>query len=301
MRVDATLGRSPIRPPAGRFVGWVALLRDAHVDPPPSADSQPRPLSASELDDLRFAKALLEHPSLAARVTGALGLPLERGFALLPVGWRERVLEASRAALERALDAALQTLGEADGGRSSRDRFHKLLVAATGGVGGAFGLGALALELPLSTTLMLRSIADIARSEGESLARPEVRLECLSVFALGGRGAADDAAETGYYALRATLAKALSEAAALLGRGAVGGHAAPPLVTFLSKVATRFGVTVSEKAAAQALPIVGAAGGALVNTLFIDHFQGVARGHFIVRRLERAHGAEAVRALWRES
>jgi hypothetical protein len=32
------------------------------------------------------------------------------------------------------------------------------------------------------------------------------------------------------------------------------------------------------------------------NLLFIDHFQDVARGHFIVRRLERAYGAETVRA-----
>ena len=28
-----------------------------------------------------------------------------------------------------------------------------------------------------------------------------------------------------------------------------------------------------------------------INTLFIDHFQDMAKGHFIVRRLERAHGA----------
>jgi len=39
---------------------------------------------------------------------------------------------------------------------------------------------------------------------------------------------------------------------------------------------------------------VGAAGGALVNTLFIDHFQNMARGHFIVRRLEKEYGADVV-------
>jgi hypothetical protein len=41
-------------------------------------------------------------------------------------------------------------------------------------------------------------------------------------------------------------------------------------------------------------------GGALVNTLFMDHFQDISQGHFTVRRLERAHGAEAVRAAWEE-
>jgi hypothetical protein len=33
---------------------------------------------------------------------------------------------------------------------------------------------------------MLRSIADIARSEGEDLADPETALVCAELFALGG-------------------------------------------------------------------------------------------------------------------
>jgi hypothetical protein len=33
---------------------------------------------------------------------------------------------------------------------------------------------------------MLRSIADIARSEGEDLSDPEAALSCVEVFALGG-------------------------------------------------------------------------------------------------------------------
>jgi len=32
-----------------------------------------------------------------------------------------------------------------------------------------------------------------------------------------------------------------------------------------------------------------------VNYAFIEHFQDMARGHFIVRRLERAYGEEDVR------
>jgi len=51
---------------------------------------------------------------------------------------------------------------------------------------------------------------------------------------------------------------------------------------------------VSEKVAAQAAPILGAIGGAAVNAAFADHFQTLARGHFIVRRLERQHGAGVV-------
>ena len=71
---------------------------------------------------------------------------------------------------------------------------------------------------------------------------------------------------------------------------------APFLVRFLTQIASRFGVVVSQKIAAQTVAVVGAVGGAAVNLAFIEHFQDVARGHFTVRRLERVYGAEIVRA-----
>jgi hypothetical protein len=35
-----------------------------------------------------------------------------------------------------------------------------------------------------------------------------------------------------------------------------------------------------------------------VNYAFIDHFQEVARAHFVVRRLERRYGKETVRTAY---
>jgi hypothetical protein len=71
---------------------------------------------------------------------------------------------------------------------------------------------------------------------------------------------------------------------------------APFLVRFLTQIASRFGVVVSQKVAAQAVAVIGAVGGAAVNLAFIEHFQDIARGHFTVRRLERIYGVDAVRA-----
>jgi hypothetical protein len=68
------------------------------------------------------------------------------------------------------------------------------------------------------------------------------------------------------------------------------------LLEFVTQVAARFGLVVTQKVAAQALPVVGALGGAAVNYAFIERFQDVARGHFTVRRLERIYGKERVRA-----
>lgn len=254
------------------------------------------PLSPRDREDLAFAAALLEHPSLAATLTATLGAPIERALTLLPEGLNGLVQRSTRAALERALEVAFRTLDGRAGARGSRDGLHRALAAASGGLAGGFGLPALAFELPLSTVLMLRSIADVARSEGEDLERMDARLACLEVFALGGRSRSDDASETGYFAVRASLAVAVSDALRHLAAARGVERSAPALVNLIGRLAARFGVAVSEKAAAQSVPVIGAVGGALVNTLFIDHFQGVARGHFIVRRLEREHGAEAVRA-----
>ena len=75
---------------------------------------------------------------------------------------------------------------------------------------------------------------------------------------------------------------------------ALAAEGAPAIVRLISKVATRFSVPVSEKFAAQAVPAIGAAGGAAINLVFINHFQDMARGHFTARRLERKHGAEVI-------
>ena len=150
------------------------------------------------------------------------------------------------------------------------------------------------VELPVSTTILLRSIAEIAREEGEDLSASDAALACLEVFALGGQGSGEAALESGYFAIRAALAKAVTDSARFAAAEGVAAHSAPVVARLISQIAARFGVVVSEKLAAQAAPILGAIGGAAVNAAFADHFQTLARGHFIVRRLERRHGKSQV-------
>jgi hypothetical protein len=257
------------------------------------------PLSSPEIEELRAAKRLLETPGLAARISDYVGAPIEGAFALLPKRWNAAVNEATRKSIEAALDVALWTMDH-DRAESPSNRWHKLAVGTTGAAGGVFGLSALAIELPVSTAIMLRSIADIARSQGENLKLPEARLECMQVLALGGSSDSDDGSETGYFAVRAAMAKAVSDAVQHLARNGLSQKGAPAIVRLIGLIASRFSIVVSEKAAAQAVPVLGAFGGAVINTLFIDHFQDMGKGHFTVRRLERAHGAEEVRRMYKE-
>jgi hypothetical protein len=159
---------------------------------------------------------------------------------------------------------------------------------------------ALPIELPITTTIIMRSIADIARSEGEDLSNLQSRFACLEVFAMGGTSDEDDAAESGYFAVRAALARAVSEAAKYVAEKTVIEDGAPVIVRLLAQIAARFNSVVGEKVVAQGVPVVGALGGVTINVLFIDHFQDMARGHFIVRRLERTYGKDEVEGKYKQ-
>lgn len=265
----------------------------------------PGALTDDDRAALRAAYHALEHPSFAARLANALGAPLEQGLRLLPRRWHDQVHTLAAAALRRALGVAIGSLGTAPQSgslgtvlpRGGHDGLHKALAMASGAAGGFFGLSALAIELPVTTVIMLRAIADVAHAEGEDLRAVETRLACLEVFAYGGPAASASYAEIGYYEVRAALALHLRP---LAGKLAENGAGIPGAVEFIRGIAGRFGAVVSDKAAAQMVPVVGAAAGALINAVFMQHFQSLAQGHFTLRRLERRYGAEAVAAAYRE-
>jgi hypothetical protein len=249
-------------------------------------------MAPEDLAALRRAVELLEHPGLAARLTNIVGKPVDLIGRALPASASHAIATATSKGLEVALKVALRTMQSPH----ARSQFlHKALATASGAAGGAFGLATLPIELPVSTIIMLRSIADIARGEGEDLSDPESALSCVQVFALGGRAGSADASESGYFAVRGMLAKSVTEAARFIAERGVIKEGSPVLVRFITQVASRFGVVVTQKVAAQALPVVGALGGAAVNYAFIEHFQEVAQGHFIIRRLERVYGKNLVR------
>ncbi len=257
------------------------------------------PLPASEFLALTQAKRQLENPGLAARLSHYIGMPVEKALASLPEELVKPVTRLTQEALSKALDAALLTL-PADGKGSTRRSVHKIMAGCSGALGGSFGIASLAVELPVSATLMLRAIAATAKDHGEDLSDPRARLACLEVFALGGRAGTDDSTEVGYYAVRAFLSKTLEESARHLMKKGLTKEGAPVLVKFIHAVAQRFSVQVSQKFALQALPAIGAVSGATVNILFMDHFQKTAQAHFTIRRLERLYGSERIRRLYSE-
>jgi hypothetical protein len=255
-------------------------------------------ITREDLDNLRLAVEYLETPGLAAKMAEVIGTPVEKLLALLPEAASRTINAVSEKAMKVASDVAVGTMkkGQCD----PSPRVHKFASALTGAIGGATGLAGLAVELPVTTTLIFRSIADMARAEGEDLHDPLVCMSCMSVFAMGGPDKGDDTAEGVYFGTRLALAKSVSEAARFLSKGVAQHKVAPALVRLISKLASRFGIVVTYKAAAQLAPVVGAIGGAAINTLFMDHYQTIAKGHFIVRRLERQYGQHMIRQFYND-
>jgi hypothetical protein len=247
-------------------------------------------LSPEHRLELARAYKLLESASLATRLAEYAGKPLQSALQQVPAPLRDRVERAIEQAILECLKLAVRSFKD-----QPRKRPATGLAAAyagiAGGVSGAFGAAALPFELPVTTILMLRSIADIARCYDEDLSKLEARLACVEVFAYGS----DRRSDMGYYASRALLGRLSTEASALLLQRGAAGVTAPAATALTTEVASRFGVIVWEKLAASAVPLAGAAGAAAVNIAFMNHFQKVARGHFMVRRLERIYGGEAVR------
>jgi hypothetical protein len=242
---------------------------------------------------LQRAVFLLERQNFAARLADYAGQPVDRLLRMMP--------KAASAGFNRAIETAiLKSLNVAIGSIEPRSKHRpaaglsSVLAGINGGISGFFGIAALPIELPVTTTLMLRSIADIARHHGEDLSRLEARLACIEVFAIGA-GGPQNRMDISYYASRALLSKLAGQASAYLIQRNAASASAPAVNSLVSELASRFGVIVSERFAAGALPVLGAIGGATINMIFMHHFQCVAQAHFSLRRLERQYGEPLIR------
>ncbi|MFN6955791.1 MAG: hypothetical protein ACK4PG_13445, partial [Acetobacteraceae bacterium] len=147
----------------------------------------PRTLPEDARLDVARAAALLERPSVAARIAALVGLPAQRLAERLP----EPLRNGLSGAVQAALTAAVAAAGRSAPGRAPfglpPEAWQRGLVLASGAVGGALGFKGTLAELPVTTTLLLRDVLAVAAEEGE----PEHSRgpEALKVFALGSRSA----------------------------------------------------------------------------------------------------------------
>src|SRR5258708_4378417 len=87
-------------------------------------------MSREDVAALGEAVHLLEHRSLAARLTNMLGRQIELAGTIVPERVRGIVSQAAMSALQAAMTAALRSLEK--GPRPASPRLHKALAAASG-------------------------------------------------------------------------------------------------------------------------------------------------------------------------
>ena len=251
-------------------------------------------MRAEDLDELQKAVGLLESQGFVRLLNNVAGTPTDKALAFVPRRLKNKIDKIVSGAVRQGLHLAVTSLDAKDAG-PPKNRMSTLVSGLTGGLSGFFGAGGLAAELPVTTTLILRSIADIARSQGEDLSSAPAHLACMEVLALGAPAEEKQTqssyflARDGFSAFSGNAAKALSD------RGADAGKS-PEVNGFLGEIGSKFAVVVWQRAAVSSIPVIGALGGTAANAVFTKYFQDLATGHFIVRKLERAYGKDIVRA-----
>lgn len=267
-------------------------------------------INVDDYEALKKAVSLLEEPSLTIQITSLIGKPVEFLIDYLPNSAQKKINDIVKNVLYKTLDMAGSTMDDDKSEPSTI--WHKIGVMATGSIGGFFGLPGLFIELPVTTTIMMRAILDIARGEGFSISEEETKLECLKVLAFtGNTNKADDSAESGYYLTRIVLdqiskvvsdelskiaaAKATAEATKTAANNISITTVGKKLAEYIEIIAARLGINLTEKMAAQVVPVIGAVTAATLNALFTDFYQNMAKGHFAILKLENKYSKELIK------
>lgn len=238
------------------------MMQDRQAVLPPITD-----LSVHQQVD-RLARRYLDAGGLGMEAMHLIGSGAEGLLDRLPRPLRGRMDQIVRAALNRAFSTA------AGSRRVMRDRgewFNRLASTLSGAAGGVAGFAGAVVELPLTITLLLRAMLEIAAEHGLDPDSDEVRMECLRIFAAAGPMQHDDGADL----------------ALVTARLSVTGQSVQGLIT---KVAPKLSISMGQKLAAQAAPVFGAVAGATINYTFTRYYQELARVHFGLMRLSQETG-----------
>jgi hypothetical protein len=232
--------------------------------------ANPIPTLEGEIADLsrRYRRANGPVISLVNRMGGGL----EKQLAQLPVALRARVGQVTETALVQAWTLADRSAKHIpDPGR----RGTLAAAMVTGAAGGAGGIATSLAELPVTVTMILHAIRAEAVAAGHDPSDAAIRAECLRVFAAGSPLAEDDGIDAAFLSARLTMT-------------------GPALQALIASVAPKLATALTQKLAAQAVPILGAVSGAALNAAYLSYYREIASIRFALLRLGFVHGETSV-------
>jgi EcsC protein family len=252
-------------------------------------------ISKEDLIIISNAKNQLENSNFLIQAFNLLGRPIESGIESIPEKQKNWLNKTVQNVMLKVIQANLKTMNS--NSQNTSNILHKTIVTTSGIVGGFFGAAGFGTDLLISTKIIMRSILDIARSKGEDITNIKTQMACLEVFALGGKSKDDDATDTSYYTTRIALRNILNETLKHGSKSITTSlmtKTSNPFMIFISKIASRYGVQVSEKFVLEAIPVIGAVGGGTINYVFLQHYQKIAEAHFTLKALEKKYSFELV-------
>lgn len=197
------------------------------------------------------------------QVLNLIGGQAENLLDRLPAEMRARLGDGAEQALRLAMQAAQRSravVPEQPGWLS------RAVTTAMGAAGGFGGLPGAMAELPVTTTILLRAIQDVAMEHGFDPAEEGVQFDCIQVFAAAGPLDGDDGSDLAFLGTRMTVTGVTVQA-------------------LIARVAPRLATVLGQKLAAQTVPVLGAAAGAATNYAYTSYYQQIAHVHFGLRRL----------------
>lgn len=217
------------------------------------------------------AEVELDRLAAQYRAAGGLGVQLLTLIGGKAEQLLDRLPPAVRAKLETATEQALRlAMKTANSSRTAlpdqADWVNTAVSTAMGAAGGFGGLPSALVELPATTTVLLRIIQGVAIEHGFDPAAENVQFDCIRVFAAAGPLAEDDGADLGFVTLRLTM---------------TGGA----MQRLIATVAPRLATVLGQKLATQTIPILGAVAGATTNYVYAGYYREIAHVHFGLRRL----------------
>lgn len=207
-----------------------------------------------------------------------LGSKIEDQLALVPKALREKVEELTADALERAYGVAAHGKKLPDG----KGRATLAAAMLSGAAGGAGGVATALAELPFTVTVLLHAIRREAEAQGYDPDDPWIMAEALRTFSSGSPVTADDGINTAFFSARMALT-------------------GPALQGVIASVAPKLATALTQKLAAQAIPVLGAVSGAAMNAAFLRYYREMAAIRFSLLRLSETYGAASVTAAFTEA
>ncbi|OWU86448.1 protein EcsC [Oceanicola sp. 22II-s10i] len=215
----------------------------------------------AELDLL--AKRYRRAGGVGMQVLNLIGGSAENLIDKLPKEVRGRLDGATEAALAVAIRAAQGSRGVVN---DQPEWLNIAVTTAMGAAGGFGGLPSALAELPVTTTVLLRTIQGVAAEHGFDPAEENVQFDSIRVFASAGPLGSGEGADLAFLTTRVAL------------RGAT-------VNSLITKVAPRLATVLGQKLAAQTVPVLGAVAGAATNYAYTSYYYEMAHVHFGLRRL----------------